>query len=289
MKILSHIDHWLLRKAPPHVMAVARIVWGCWGLIYVGRYLFRTTLLFSSEGVAIPLYHGLAPSWMEFIIEPQTPVVAFAIFAVLILSLIIFTLGYWSRFFALVSLLLSLYFWQISLHPFIATFHRLYLLVFLVFTLSAADRTFSLRMRLTKGSWTAWEPISILPQRIIALQMTFTYLGTGLQKLVLPGWVDGSVLRYSFMSAWATPLAHSIVNLPLPLFVYDAAVFLIKLFEFTLPAGLWIKKTQRWYFLLGALFHIAVALLLSIWSFIVLIPLYIVFIEPEKVHKRFEK
>ena len=152
-----------------------------------------------------------------------------------------------------------------------------------MFLISGADRTLSVRMLREKGSLAAWEPISILPQRLLTVQLTLTYAGAMLQKLWLPDWQGGEILYYSLFHVGATPLAYSIARLDLPMELYDALVWLVKLFELGLFIGLWIPKVQRWFFATGAAFHISIAFLFSIWSFLGFIPLYILFLPPERV------
>ena len=268
-------EKWMFRQCPPHALAIARIAWGLWGFFYVGRNIVHLPLLMSREGIPLPLYLDYVPG----------VTIAYVLFAILLLAYIGFIVGYRMRLSTIIIILMSLYFWQLSFHLFIATFHRLYLLLFIVFLFSGADRTFSVWAKQKRGSFAAWEPISIFPQRLIALQMTITYLGSGWQKLLLLDWQGGAILKYSFISAWASPLARWIIQLPLPDIFYDAAVYITKFFGFFMPFGLWIRKIRIVFFLFGAFFHISIALLLSVWSFFILIPLYIVFLEPEEIHK----
>ncbi len=73
-----------------------------------------------------------------------------------------------------------------------------------------------------------------------------------------------------------------IARMNFPLWCYDAFVWLIKMFEISIPFGLWHPRTRWWYFGMGAAFHIGIAILLSIWWFVALIPAYILFFSPEE-------
>ena len=152
-----------------------------------------------------------------------------------------------------------------------------------MFLISGADRTLSVRMLREKGSLAAWEPISILPQRLLTVQLTLTYAGAMLQKLWLPDRQSGDILYYSLFHVGSTPLAYSIARLDLPMVFYDVLVWLAKIFEFTMFIELCIPKVQRFFFAAGAAFHISIAFLFSIWSFLGFIPLYILFVSPERV------
>lgn len=169
------------------------------------------------------------------------------------------------------------------------TFERLFVFVLLVLLFSGADRTLSLRMWLRKGSLFAWEPIHIFPQRLIALQLSATYLGVGWQKIVLPDWQHGEIIIHALTGRWATPLAFAIARLNLPLQFYDMVLFLLKSFEVLLPFGLWIRRYQWIFFFGGALFHITIATLISMWWFLIMVPAYITFLEPEAVYRFLKK
>lgn len=211
------------------------------------------------------------------------------IFALLICALIALTIGIGMRTSILIILGIYAYFGNIGLHHFFMTFERLFIFILLLLLVSGADRTFSLRMKLQKGSILAWEPIHIFPQRLIALQLSATYLGVGWQKMVLPDWQQGEIITYSLTGRWATPLAFAIARLNLPLPFYDVLLFILKFFQFLLPFGLWIRRWQWLFFVGGAVFHISIAVLISMWWFLIMVPAYITFIEPEHVYRWLKK
>lgn len=272
-----------MRPGPPHVLGLFRICFSSYLLIEAATYLPHVSMMFSSAGLAIPMQTGLA------FLAPPAPAVAWLVALGYIVALFFLLIGYRMRTALLVLILSFLYYWQLSFHAFPSSYHRLSFFMLLVLMLGGADRTFSIRMKRTHGSWLAWEPISILPQRLLAVQITATYAVVGLQKWWLPLWRDGDVLFYSFIGRWGTPLARRIVLLGLPPVLYDALTLLTKLFETAMPVGLWIPRIRRYFFAAGCIFHVAIAALLGIWWFLVLIPAYIVFLEPEKVLRYLQK
>ena len=278
--LLRRWDHWALRQAPPHILAIVRIALGLFLLLYWGLHLPDVALLYSRDGLVLPLYQDL-PAALQFLLAPPSAGVALALYALFLVCLLCVTCGIALRTAGLIAVLFNTYYWYLSLYLFGSSYDRLFLFLLLVIALSGADRAYSLRMRLRTGKWDAWEPASVLPQRLIALQIAATYLGVGLQKLILPAWQSGEILPYSMIGAWATPLGLWLVRLNLPITVYDVLVEAIIFFECLLPFGLWWKPTRTWFVLGGALFHILITLLLGIWWFLILIPAYIVFWEPE--------
>jgi hypothetical protein len=272
---LAQSEQFWMRAAPPHALAIFRIAFGAYLLFYWGLKAPHVPVLFSEEGIAIPRF-----AWT--VLTPPPAEIAWVVYGAFLLSLAALTLGFAARPAASVACALSLYYRLLSVHLFGTSFDRLYIFALAVLAFSGADRTFSLAMLRKRGSIFAWEKISILPQRILAAQLTATYLGVGLQKLFLPSWQGGEILAYGFTGRWATPLSRWIMRQNWPMQVFDAAVFLVKAFEISLPIGLWIPRVQWLFFLGTALFHTAIALTLGIWWFLILVPANVVFLEPER-------
>jgi hypothetical protein len=278
----EHWEHWWTRKAPPHALALVRIIFGSYLLFYWGLKLPHVAMLYSREGMILPYWDPTAPL-MAFLTPLPAPV-AFILFGTFLCCLLALTLGMCTRPAALLSCLFSLYYWLLSVHLFGTSFDRLYMFFLFILAWSGCDATFSLHMRWKKGSLFAWEPISILPQRIMAFQISATYFGVGWQKIILPAWQSGTMLSYGFVGRWGSRVAYAIAGLNWPMWVYDIAVESIKLFEVTLPFGLWFRRT-RWWFMAGTvIFHVSISILLSIWWFLILIPANILFFEPEEIY-----
>lgn len=270
-------DDWWFREVPPHALALFRVAFAAFLLVEAATYLPHVPMMFSSAGLAIPMQTGLA------FLAPPVPPVAWAVALGYVAALVALMVGYRMRA-ALVALVLYfLYYWQLSFYAFPSSYHRLFFFSFLVLLLGGADKTFSLRMRRERGSWTAWEPVSVLPQRLLAVQLTATYAVVGLQKWWLPAWRGGDVMYYSFIGRWGTPPARWLVSVAPP-WTYGVLTFLTKLLETALPAAFWIPRVRWVAFAGGAAFHVLIALLLGIWWFLVLPPAYVVFLRPEDVH-----
>ncbi len=278
-------NHFWFRQTPPHLLAIFRIIFGAFLLFYFGIQLPYVAMLYSREGLLMPLYPP--DQLLTVVFTPPSAAFGYFVFITFLTLLLCFTVGLLTRVAAALIVLLYAYYWVISLFQFGTSFDRLFLFSMLVLTFSGCGKTLSVDMRLRRGSWLAWEPISILPQRILAVQITMTYFGVGWQKLILPAWQWGEVLSWGFVGRWATPPAWWIARLNIPVVYYDALNWIIKAFEVTIPFGLWHRRTRWWFFAGGALFHIGIAILLAIWWFVALIPAYILFFEPEEISKFF--
>ena len=278
-------NHWWLRKAPPHGIAILRILFGLHLLWFFGHMLPHVPMLFSNAGITLP-NDILIPQFLLPLFTPPSPLIAWIIFTVMILSLFTFTIGMGTRLSACIASILYLYYTGLSFHQGMTSFMRLFLFILIVFTFSDAGKTFSYEMWRKKGSFFAWEPGSVLTQRLIAIQITATYLGVGWQKVWLPDWQGGEILFYSFQSMWATPIAWWFLKQDFPMWVYSGMVLTVTYFETALPFGLWIRPLRKWFMIGGVLFHAGISLFLkAIWWFYPMIAAYITFFEPEDVYK----
>jgi hypothetical protein len=279
--LFARWTHWWTRTGPPHVIALFRIAFGGFLFFYYAIQLPYVAMLYSREGILLPLIEPTTVIGLPFVPPPAW--VAYVLFLSFLSFLLCFTLGAWTRGTAVLSFILYVYYWILSLHQFGTSFDRLFLFSLLVLCCSGCGKTFSVDMRVRAGSFLAWEPVSILPQRLLAVQIAATYLGVGWQKIILDDWQSGEVLAWGFVGRWATPPAWWIARLNIPIRAYDVAVDAIKWFEVTIPFGLWFRRTRWWYMAGGTLFHVGIAILLDIWWFLALIPAYVVFFRPEDV------
>lgn len=277
------MNHFFFRSCPPHSLALLRIIFGSFILF---QWLLKTPhipMMFSNEGLSIP-FHTFHSPFLNSLLSAPSPVIAWTLFTLFLASLLLFTIGAGFRTSTVLILLFYAYYHQIGLHAFFMTFERLYVFIFFVLLWSGADRTLSYRSLRTHGSVFGWEPISIFPQRILAMQMSATYVGVGWQKLILPSWQGGEILSYSLVSMWGTKFGRWIAALNLPIAFYDAANWVLKFFQFLLPFGLWIPRWQWIFFIGGAVFHIVIASTISMWWFLIMVPAFVVFLEPERVY-----
>lgn len=277
--LAHHWDRFFHREVPPHLIAVLRITFGLFFLLYWMTQWVHAPL-FSTSGLVSPWILPTSPLYVFFYPETWFMHVFFASSTLFLLS---FILGWRSQLSSLLILLCLSYFHLLTQYSFGTSFFRLFVFIFLVYLIPGADSALSLRVLVKHGSLWAWEPVTIFAQRLLALQVSVTYFGVGWQKLFLPDWQSGAILFNSYTGKWATPLGRFFAR-HLPLSAFDYIVESVKLFEITLPFGLWWKKRQMWFFIGGFIFHTLVTVTMSIWWFQCLIPLYIVFLNPEDVY-----
>lgn len=274
-------DEWWTRAVPPHSLALIRLGLGSYLIFYWALHLPRVELLFSTAGPVVPL----APELSLVGLGVLSPFWTYIIYLGALFSLILFTIGWDMRLQGLIIAVYLLYYYHLSFHLYPNTYHRLYLLLIIVLAFSGADRVYSLRMKAEKGRWSAWEPVSIWPLRIIAIQITATFTGVSYQKLWLPMWQQGEALAYPFIGGWATPWGYKIISLNFPMSWYDFGTKLLKFLQCALPIGFWIPKVRLLALAGASLFLIMVSVLLSIWWFLILIPCFIAFLPSEQIAK----
>jgi len=282
-------DFWWCRSAPPHVMAILRIAFGLFLLIEAATYLPFVPEMFSKEGLVMSMNLSQFPDMFAKILKPPPVWAAWLFACAYVAALLMLITGTFMRAAIVILILLFWYYWQLSFHLFPSSYHRLFFFTLWVLLFSGADKTFSVRMFFKRGSFFAWDPISILPQRLISIQMTATYLGVGWQKLWLPTWQGGEVLPYSLITRWGSPSAFWMVSQNWPMWVYDTMNWTVKVFECLMPFGLWVPRLQWLFFAGGLVFHLSIAILLEIWWFLVLVPAYIVFLSPEDVYNTLKR
>ncbi len=275
--IVRHWNLFFFRSTPPHLIALVRIVFGVFLMLYWITQWAAAPKFSLDYGISFPMLKTAFPPL--FLILHPTLAMLHVFFLAGFILMISFTVGYRTRTSSGLLLVCLLYYYVVSLFWFHTSYYRLFEFSLSVFLLPGADRTFSVAMMRERGSFFAWEPITILQQRLFSLQMTFTYFAVGIQKTWLPDWQNDMILRYGFTGRWGTPLGFWLARV-LPVDAYRWMLLAVKAFECTLPLGLWIKSFRWFYFLGGFVFHTFITLTLGIWWFQFLVPLYIVFIDP---------
>ncbi len=282
---LAYLQCWqrfFFAQSAPHALALIRISLGVILLVIWGYYAPHVSMMFSDAGLVLPYWEVQSGS-LRMLLTPPALWIAWILYAALLMGALGILFGYRYRLACMITIGLLTYFGLLSYHNLLGTWARLLFFALMVLSMSGADQTLSLHMKKEKGCWKAYTLVPVWPQRIIAIQVAATYLGVSLQKTYLPDWQSGEIIAYTFVNMWSTPLAYAIArwNIPLPLF--DAILWAIKILQGLLPIGLWSSRYQKWCFAGGALFHLSIAAIMGMWGFLVIIPLYATFIDPEKM------
>lgn len=286
MKWLQQWDTWWTRRVPPHSLALIRIIFGVYLFYYWALHLPRVDMLFSTNGLVVPMFPELADTWLESFFLPLSPLWTWIIYLSVLPCILLFTFGWDMRLNGLCIAFYMLYYYQLSFHMYPNTYNRLYLLITLILSFSGADRVYSLRMKAEHGRWDDWQEVSIWPLRLIAIQITATFTGVSYQKLWLPMWQHGGEsITYPHIGCWGSKLGYWFMRLNLPMSFYDGGTKLLKFAQCAMPISFWIPKIRPYGLVAAAVFLVLVSTFLTIWWFLILIPCFIAFLPPEQIAK----
>jgi hypothetical protein len=274
---LAGWSNFWFRQVPPHAQALFRIAFGLFLLISWGLQWPTVILRYSTDSVVVPFVMDQE----IFFVLPEVALFTFACFYV---CLFLLTIGLAMRPAAFIAFCCYLYYWLLSLYLVDAPTDLFFMMILFLLTFSGCDRAFSVSMRRRRDSWWAWQETSVLPQRIIAVQLSAIYVSIGLQKFFLPSWKDGHILYQSFVGRWATSISRTVAAMDLPPILYTVAAKGIGALEILLPIGLSWRKTRWILMAVGCLFHLIIAISLGMWWHLALPLMYILFIPPEDVY-----
>jgi hypothetical protein len=279
---------------PPHALAVFRIFFG---LFWLTRWisLGHVKILFSEDGLYFPAFPAPQSGIHDFesfigaLTASPSLLQAWTLYLITAALLLFIIVGAFSRIALLSFFLADIYYYYLYFHLHGTSFDRLLLIITFVLFLSPCGAV------LSADSWWAKRrgikpPLrcSLWCQRILCVQVAFLYFGTGIHKLTSEAWKNGDNLAASFYGDYATRLGFWIARLNVPPGVFDVLTIFIVLFELSMVILLFHKRWQKWGFLCGSLFHLANSSILWIPEFLVIIPSYILFIDPDIVRRFIE-
>lgn len=270
-KILNYWNELCFKEIDPQPIAAFRILFGIYLLIYFFSQLPHVEMMYSNQGV-------YSPFWLPDI--TPAPWIALLIHLFLIACTISFIIGWQTRFVTPLILLIFLYYFFINLSVKNCSYDRL-IIVFL-FLMSLAynqiDKAFAPRSP-KEAKVSAWLT------RLLCVQVTIFYLGTGVFKSFAEPWQNGEILKMTMASMWGTPAAFKLLSLNLPMWFYDVMTKGIVYFELVWGFLLWFKKIQKPVFILGIFFHLTVWVFLSIPEFMICPITYVLFMPSHELKK----
>src|SRR3989338_6922496 len=89
-------DRFWLRNVPPHALALTRIAIGLFLLVSASLYIPHLTVLFSDQGLVLPLYLERFPDF-AFFLTPPSPLMTHVLYGIFLLAMLGLTLGAWLR------------------------------------------------------------------------------------------------------------------------------------------------------------------------------------------------
>ncbi len=264
---MNKFKNFIFGKTSPYPIATFRVLFGVYLLLYFLKFLPNVFLFFSNEGIYAPyLIPDIAPS----------PAVAFLIYTATLALMLAFTLGYKTRLVTPLLLIAFIYHFALSLAVKNCSYDRLIIMFLFLMSLGEIDGALSIS-KPEKKEVDAWLT------RILCLQVTLFYFGTGFYKLFMPYWHSGEIIKMTMLSNWGTPLAFWFVNLGLPYIFYDIMTWGIIVTELVFGFLLYIRPIQKPVFLIGFLFHFSIWVFLGIVQFMICPLTYVLFMQGEEV------
>src|SRR6516225_4956612 len=166
----------------PYPMALFRLLFGCYLLIYFLGGLNHISLFYSNAGVYCPMFiPDVAPS----------PIVAFILYYTTVVLILALIAGYRVRIVAPLLLIFYLYHFCLNIWVRACSYDRLVAMALLILCLAPSDEVLSVtarkRQTLIDPTVPAW------PARLLALHICLFYFSTGLYKVLSPDWHTGAI------------------------------------------------------------------------------------------------
>jgi hypothetical protein len=263
-RIVSAWNGFFFAPSSGHRVAAVRILVGLYVLAYFGPQLSEAALSYSNQGVYSPyLVPDYAPS----------PAVAYALVAMLLLLASCLVLGYRTRVCAPLLLALFGHHYFLGLGEKQSAFDRLLAIDLLILCFADSGRVFGLDARRPGPPRVAW------PERMLALQTVWLYLGPGIWKLFTPAWHSGVLLESNMQGMFATPLAFAIVRMGFSRTTWALMSWTVIVFELAMTPLLIARRTRTFALLLGVGFHLLNCFVLVIPEFLLSLATYPVFLD----------
>lgn len=263
--------------------------------ILVGGMLVYTHLIwslelqafFSDRGVLPPEYARLlyddAPGLWTHFSWIQTPGAMWTAHAVALATMVLFTLGLWSRFTAILSLL-----WTISYAhratgalfglDQINTFLTLYL------ALGPCGEFFSLdrwiRRRRRGMTWDRHTVMANISLRLMQVHLCVVYLFAGLAKLQGTSWWDGEAIWGAIASA--DYQSWDVTGLAGAMWFVNLVTLVSIAWEISYPFLIWNRALRPFYLTLAVVVHLGIGIFMSMITFgLIMIIANMAFLPPD--------
>lgn len=294
-RALEAWDYFWFPSGPPHALAVVRIALGLCSIIFWLRFLFDVELLFSGDGLyapRAPLPEEGVQSLKDFLglfLGNPSDLQAWVCYLLMLVTLLGFTAGLWFRLSTSLYMALFVYHYFIFGYANYGSYDKTLLILTLLLWISPCSQVWSLDASMSElVGQDPPETVSLWTQRLICVQLSIWYFGTGVYKLLSDAWSGGEVLYHSLIGVWGTPVAFWIAGLGFPMWFWDIVVMGVIWFEILAGFLLFSRRFQVPVMVFAALFHFMNGVLFNIWQFLFFPIIYILYFPPEEVKEWIE-
>jgi hypothetical protein len=268
------------REIPPQVYALLRIALGLVGLIGL-LALTPVDAFWPASGILPEPGGGFGLRQQLQAIGAGDPF-GYALYGALLVSFTCMTIGYRATLATAAAWALTVL--QARWNPLpLAGSHRVLICVLFPLLWAHCGRVLSIDAMRRRGQANQDAvPTAIWPLRLIRFQIAVIYLNSGLSKLLVDQWRDGTAVHYAVSSNLFHRLPAAIPPSLEP--VATAATYLTLVWEIAFGVMLLHPWTRRIALIIGIALHVGMGLVMELGTFsLVMLASYVAFLNPERL------
>jgi len=278
--MLNKLYKFWFERQPSTALDLVRITFGLVVFLSYAYSWGQVTAFYSAEGF-IPgdyvqsFFRDTRFSLLDYFQDPLTVQVLYAVFLIVI---VLFTIGYKTKYMKILQFILLLSFQERNF-LILNSGDTLIRVMSFYFMISPCGKSFSIDAMLSKVRNTK---ISIWTVRLMQFQLAVVYFFAAQAKLGKEVWMDGTAVNYivrnsifnRFNAEWITNIP-TVVNL-----VTWSTLFVVVAFPFLI----WFDKFRKPMLALGVMMHAGIFIFLDVgWFSLIVFALYPIFLTHEEI------
>ena len=266
---------------PAYTLGLVRMMFGVVVVAWTLTLLPDFSRVFGEQGVA-PVYPLLDYQWSVFEVWPGDRALWIG-WVLLLLSAVAMTVGWHSRFAAIVVFVLFHSFNRRGAFVFNAG-DQLLTVVALILALSCCGAALSLDQRRRTGSFWSAQTMAPWPIRLMQVQLSLVYLVSVQAKLSGKFWADGAAASYTWRTDGRWALLSAPEWLSANAILVNAATWGTLLIELAIAVLVWNRRWRFWVLAAGVVMHLTMMVTMNVAFFsVAMFVLYLAFIPWETV------
>lgn len=283
-RVRAIIDGWCafwFTPQPAHTLGLVRMMFGVVAVAWTLALLPDLYRVFGEQGVA-PRYPRFDFQWSVFEAWPGDRALLIG-WVLLLLSAIAMTVGWHSRFAAILVFVLIHSFYRRGVYIFNAG-DAIITIVALILALSCCGAALSIDQRRRTGSFWSAQTLAPWPIRLMQVQLSLIYLVSVQGKLTNKSWADGSAAFYTWHTDGRWALLPAPEWLSANAILVNVATWGTVLIELAIAVLVWNRRWRFWVLAAGVVMHVAVMVSLNVGFFTpAMFVLYLAFVPADAV------
>jgi hypothetical protein len=278
------IDGWCafwFTPQPAYTLGLVRMMFGVVAVAWTLALLPDLYQVFGEQGVA-PQYTLLDYQWSVFEAWPGDRALLIG-WVLLLLSAIAMTVGWHSRFAAILVFVLIHSFHRRGVYIFNAG-DALLAIVALILALSCCGAALSLDQRRRTGSFWSAQTLAPWPIRLMQVQLSLIYVVSVQAKLSGKFWTEGSAASYTWRTDGRWALLPAPEWLSANAVLVNAVTWGTLLIELAIAVLVWNRRWRPWVLAAGVVMHVTLMVNMNVTFFsLAMFVLYLAFVPWEAV------